>query len=298
MVGVFSEMLNDETYVDVTLACDGQQIKAHKMVLSACSSYFRELLQSNPCQHPIIIFNNMRLEDLRAVVYFMYCGEVNVSQHQLASLLRTAEVLRVKGLTEVNDKNDPPPPPSPVIPQPRHHRDSPILNSMNSLKAINSLTSNALAPMLNVMNGLATAGSPYLNSNSSRRKRHKRPTGSNTPGTNGPLSMMDSRMDSGSEGSSADEEEVKRSKDSIYSSHNQSSLSPTELTTKSSLMPNRKSSAPSPSQAQVGQQGQHHQMGTTSSSTTKSDSTADNSNSLASNESNSVSFPFPLERGV
>ena len=35
----------DEDFVDVTLACDGKTIKAHRVVLSACSSYFKHIFK-------------------------------------------------------------------------------------------------------------------------------------------------------------------------------------------------------------------------------------------------------------
>lgn len=41
----FETLREGEHFVDVTLACDGRQLKAHKVVLSACSPYFKELLQ-------------------------------------------------------------------------------------------------------------------------------------------------------------------------------------------------------------------------------------------------------------
>ena len=41
----FESLRDDEDFVDITLACEGRQIKAHKMVLSACSPYFRSLLK-------------------------------------------------------------------------------------------------------------------------------------------------------------------------------------------------------------------------------------------------------------
>lgn len=76
-------------------------MKTHKVVLSACSPFFQSLFADNPCAHPIIIMNQTRLSDLRAIVEFMYRGSVNVSQDQLPSLLQTAETLKVKGLAEV-----------------------------------------------------------------------------------------------------------------------------------------------------------------------------------------------------
>ena len=63
------------------------------------------MLQENPCQHPVIIFRNVKFEDLAALVDFMYQGEVNVVQDQLASFLTTAELLAVQGLSDGNGKD-------------------------------------------------------------------------------------------------------------------------------------------------------------------------------------------------
>lgn len=41
----FDTLREDENLVDVTLCCEGRKIKAHKMLLSACSSYFREIFK-------------------------------------------------------------------------------------------------------------------------------------------------------------------------------------------------------------------------------------------------------------
>ena len=35
----------DEDFLDVTIGCDGKSMKAHKVVLSACSFYFRKILK-------------------------------------------------------------------------------------------------------------------------------------------------------------------------------------------------------------------------------------------------------------
>ncbi|XP_065343976.1 protein bric-a-brac 1-like isoform X3 [Cloeon dipterum] len=95
---VFPKLLVNENFVDVTLACEGQMVKCHKVVLSACSTYFEQLLSQNPCQHPIIFMKDMRFWEVRALVDFMYRGEVNVTQEELNSLLRAAEALQIRGL--------------------------------------------------------------------------------------------------------------------------------------------------------------------------------------------------------
>ncbi|XP_043504987.1 protein abrupt-like isoform X2 [Polistes fuscatus] len=101
----FGTLRTDEDLVDVTLSCEGKRIRAHKMLLSACSTYFRDLFKENPCQHPVIIFRNVKFDDLAALVDFMYRGEVNVVQEQLTSFLTTAELLAVQGLTDGTGKD-------------------------------------------------------------------------------------------------------------------------------------------------------------------------------------------------
>lgn len=92
--------------VDVTLCCEDGKINAHKMLLSACSNYFKQIFKENPCQHPVIIFRNVKFEDLNAIINFMYHGEINIFQEQLESFLITAELLKVKGLTDnVEEEN-------------------------------------------------------------------------------------------------------------------------------------------------------------------------------------------------
>ncbi|PNF25817.1 hypothetical protein B7P43_G11750 [Cryptotermes secundus] len=98
MQATFPSLLNNEQFVDVTLACEGRSIKCHKMMLSACSSYFEELLSQNPCQHPIVLMKDLKFWEVQALVDFMYRGEVNVGQDKLPSLLAAAEALQIKGL--------------------------------------------------------------------------------------------------------------------------------------------------------------------------------------------------------
>ncbi|XP_034243658.1 broad-complex core protein isoform X2 [Thrips palmi] len=103
ITSAFENLRDDEDFVDVTIACDGKSLKAHRVVLSACSPYFRELLKSTPCKHPVIVLQDVAFADLDALVEFIYHGEVNVHQRNLTSFLKTAEVLRVSGLTQQTD---------------------------------------------------------------------------------------------------------------------------------------------------------------------------------------------------
>jgi len=96
----FRELRDDKDFFDVTLACDDEQISAHKVILSACSPFFRNILRRNPHQHPLLYLKGVKYTDLQSVLNFMYHGEVNVAQEELNSFLAVAEDLRVKGLTQ------------------------------------------------------------------------------------------------------------------------------------------------------------------------------------------------------
>ncbi|XP_018352805.1 PREDICTED: protein bric-a-brac 2 isoform X1 [Trachymyrmex septentrionalis] len=127
MTSVMHQLLQTEAFVDVTLACNEASLKAHKVVLSACSSYFQKLLLSNPCKHPTIIMpQDVCFNDLKFIIEFVYRGEIDVSQAELQSLLKTADQLKIKGLCEVPENRDGPPPVS--LSSPPRESGTPRLN--------------------------------------------------------------------------------------------------------------------------------------------------------------------------
>merc|ERR1719480_321736 len=104
----FKELRDDKDFFDVTLACDDEQIQAHKVILSACSPFFRNILRRNPHQNPLLYLKGVKYTDLQSLLNFMYHGEVNVAQEELNTFLAVAEELRVKGLTQNQSGNQNP----------------------------------------------------------------------------------------------------------------------------------------------------------------------------------------------
>ena len=52
----FRKLWNDQDFADVTLAtADHQQIRAHKLILSSCSEFFRNIFVKNPHQNPLTL---------------------------------------------------------------------------------------------------------------------------------------------------------------------------------------------------------------------------------------------------
>uniref|UniRef100_A0A1B0B7F6 BTB domain-containing protein n=1 Tax=Glossina palpalis gambiensis TaxID=67801 RepID=A0A1B0B7F6_9MUSC len=107
LTGVLTSLLQREALCDVTLACEGNTVKAHQTILSACSPYFETIFLQNHHPHPIIYLKDVRYSEMRSLLDFMYKGEVNVGQSSLPMFLKTAESLQVRGLTDNNNLNYP-----------------------------------------------------------------------------------------------------------------------------------------------------------------------------------------------
>lgn len=105
LISVLETLFNDETYVDCTLAAEGQEISAHKVVLSACSPFLNKLLKKHYDKHPIILLKDVTFFELQCVIEYMYKGEVNISHDQLSSFLKAAETLQIAGLSGVYERN-------------------------------------------------------------------------------------------------------------------------------------------------------------------------------------------------
>jgi len=120
LLSVFEDLLNHEAFVDVTIACDGLNLKAHKMVLSACSPYFQSMFYNTPDKHPVVFLKDVRYDEMKALLEFMYRGEVSVDQENLSSLLKVAEGLKIKGLADVNETSHTMSAPRLPLPMPHH----------------------------------------------------------------------------------------------------------------------------------------------------------------------------------
>eukprot|EP00096_Caligus_rogercresseyi_P002605 TRINITY_DN147_c0_g1_i10.p1 TRINITY_DN147_c0_g1~~TRINITY_DN147_c0_g1_i10.p1 ORF type:complete len:315 (+),score=103.66 TRINITY_DN147_c0_g1_i10:361-1305(+) len=97
----FRELREEKDLFDVTLVTDSEkEFKAHKVILSACSSFFKGVLRRMGSPSPLIYLRGIGASELAAILDFMYNGEVNVAQEELNSFLSVAEDLRIKGLTQ------------------------------------------------------------------------------------------------------------------------------------------------------------------------------------------------------
>ena len=68
LCSAFRELRDDEDFVDVTLAWDDKQIQAHKVILSACGPFFRNVLRRNLHQNTLLYQKGVNYSDLQSVL--------------------------------------------------------------------------------------------------------------------------------------------------------------------------------------------------------------------------------------
>jgi len=174
MLRVFTRLFGQEQFTDVILAAEGKHIKCHKMVLSACSSYFEQLFVNFSEPNQIVILKDTSFADIAAIVDFMYKGEINVSQDKLSSLLKTAENLKVKGLAEVSGdekKNTAAASPSVRVPT----GPSPGAATTPAMPRLTGPPPMQMMGRPNIASSMATSDSNFLSLNGELKKKRGRP---------------------------------------------------------------------------------------------------------------------------
>jgi len=95
--------LQEERHLcDMTLACTEGAMEVHKLVLSACSPIFRNLIMRHPHNHPMLYLKDVKYNELVHMLSFMYQGEINIPQEELQDFLHVGQDLQIAGLTQEN----------------------------------------------------------------------------------------------------------------------------------------------------------------------------------------------------
>ena len=95
----YKNIRNAEDFCDVTLVSEDEvTLKAHKLVLSSSSSFFKHILLNNPHQHPLLYLSGINSIDLNFILDYIYQGEIQLFQEQLDNFLNAAQTLKIEGL--------------------------------------------------------------------------------------------------------------------------------------------------------------------------------------------------------
>jgi len=98
----FKHLRSSPDFQDVTLMCGiDTEIRAHKVILSACSPYFQSILCHIPSPNPVVVMpQDVQYEEVVRLIDFMYHGEVAIPSQDINRFLSVAEQFQVRGLVE------------------------------------------------------------------------------------------------------------------------------------------------------------------------------------------------------
>ena len=96
----FYDLKEEKEFADVTLICGDGKVDAHKVILSAGSTFFKKILKENHHSKPLIYLKGVKFSELNSVLDFVYHGETRIAPANLSSFLALAEELEVKGLRD------------------------------------------------------------------------------------------------------------------------------------------------------------------------------------------------------
>ena len=105
---LFRNLFETQEFSDVTLVSDDHhQYKVHKFILSACSTVFKNILNSNSL-NTLIYLRGIKHEELESILQFIYLGEATLYNERMSEFLNVAKNLDIKevGKNVVDDEDD------------------------------------------------------------------------------------------------------------------------------------------------------------------------------------------------
>jgi len=104
---MLNNMRKSDNLTDVTLVCDDQkQFKAHKIVLSACSTVFKNIIDCLPQNSSVIYLRGIQNQEMESILEFMYLGVATFYQERMNEFLNVANNLEIKEISKDVEFND------------------------------------------------------------------------------------------------------------------------------------------------------------------------------------------------
>ena len=107
VTSAFRQLRTITHYQDVTLVSDdNKNVSAHRIILSAGSDFFNEILSQNNHSHPLLCLDGINSSDLKNVLDYIYNGELQIYPENLDRFLQIAQKLKLKGLLSSDEKDE------------------------------------------------------------------------------------------------------------------------------------------------------------------------------------------------
>lgn len=88
---------DNNLFTDCSLFCEGNLMRVHRIVLSACSEYFRTQFARNP-DSSIFVISDIKFADLKDIINYMYSGILLIDAKRHDSTISAVDSLKIIGL--------------------------------------------------------------------------------------------------------------------------------------------------------------------------------------------------------
>ena len=103
----FADLRGQSSLFDVTLVgSDQKQVAAHRLVLSACSEFFKKIFKNIDNQSNLVLYlDSVSTDELSLILDYAYLGEVQIYQDKLDRFLEVSEKYQLDGLNVNESEN-------------------------------------------------------------------------------------------------------------------------------------------------------------------------------------------------
>ena len=89
-----------------TTSTDGYMFEAHKVILSAYSDVFKNMLVNGKHPHPVAFLGGIEHDVLEALLDFIYCGEEKVKNAEMNLFMQLSTNIELVGATSKDLSKD------------------------------------------------------------------------------------------------------------------------------------------------------------------------------------------------
>jgi len=173
-IDIISDLYNKKELYDITIFVEGKKIQAHKLILSACSLFFRRLIHNNPSPNLVIVLIDISYEDANILIDFFYSGKIRTFYANIKKFLKLFDRFEIQGINyktvETNLSISPPMPnlfistSASISPMPNMSSE-PIPNMTSSISLMPNMSSAPIPNMSSApMPNLSSAPMPNMSS--------------------------------------------------------------------------------------------------------------------------------------
>ena len=97
---MLQDLMKSSDLTDITIVCDDKRyLRAHKVVLGACSPFFKGIVNDLP-HNSMVYLKGIQSEEMQKCIEFMYLGQATLYQGKMDKFLEAANNLEIKEISK------------------------------------------------------------------------------------------------------------------------------------------------------------------------------------------------------